>query len=43
MSRLLDLTFEQIPSMIFGVMALCKFGHFKIVSKISQNVFELEA
>ena len=36
------LTFEQIPfeqmlSDFYRVMALCKFGHFKLFSKISKK------
>ena len=37
------LTLEQISVKFSRVMALCKFGHFKLVSKISQKVFELGA
>ena len=41
MSRQPDLTFEEILKKE-GVMALCNFGHFYLVSKISQKVLELE-
>ena len=34
-------SFYKIPSNISGVKALCKLGHFNIVSKISQTLFEL--
>ena len=36
------LTFELILKNISREMALCKFGHFSLVSGISQIVFELE-
>ena len=34
--------FEQIPSNVCRVMALCTFCHFKIVSKISQSIWARE-
>ena len=34
------LTFERILSFFSGIMALWKFRHFKLVSKISQKCFE---
>ena len=37
------LTFDQILSNVCGVMALCEFGHFKFVSKVSQKLFDLGA
>ena len=33
------LSLNQIPSNIPGVIALCKNGYFKLVKKISRNVF----
>ena len=42
-SRKLFEQFEQILSKFSGVMALWKFGHFKLVSKISGKLFELGA
>ena len=41
MSRLPNKIFEKFA--FSGVMALWKFGHFKLVSKISQKVFVLRA
>ena len=35
--------FEQILSTVSTVVALFKFGHFKLVSKISRKLFELGA
>ena len=34
-------TFEKNLSNFSRVMALCKLGHFKLVSRISHNLFEL--
>ena len=36
MGRLSDLILKNVI-LFFRVMALCKFGHFKLVSKISQS------
>ena len=43
MSRLPDLIKKKILFIFSGDMALRKFGHFKLVSKISRKVFELGA
>ena len=42
MSRLSDSVLKK-SFYFYGVMALRKFGHFKLVSKISQKLFGLGA
>ena len=41
MSRLPDYFFFKNSPHFSGVVALSKFGHFKLFSKISQKLFEL--
>ena len=43
MSTLPNLIFKKIHPIFSGVVALWKFGHFELVSKISRKVFELGA
>ena len=43
MTRLSDLILREFRQIFLPVMAICKFGHFKLVSKISRKVFELLA
>ena len=41
MSRIPDYILKKKSSYFSRVMALCKFGHFKLVSKVTRKLFEL--